>query len=124
MQERLQSAAAKRRGAKPGVAATGPAPLKGRFRDETGDQLTPTHTRRRGKRLRIVESRTLPGAPGSDPPGSIEALQEEGLLMACGGGTRLLRQDLHNYRTQISKTSATGGEFTMSTDFTSTTGGT
>jgi outer membrane protein TolC len=30
-----------------------------------------------------------------------------------GGGTRLLRQDLHNYQAQISKRSATGGEFTI-----------
>lgn len=30
-----------------------------------------------------------------------------------GGGTRILRQDLHNYQAQISKRSATGGEFTI-----------
>jgi len=30
-----------------------------------------------------------------------------------GGGTRLLKQDLHSYRTAISKRSATGGDFTV-----------
>lgn len=30
-----------------------------------------------------------------------------------GGGTRLLRQDLHNYQAQISKRAANGGEFTL-----------
>ncbi|MEO8495263.1 MAG: TolC family protein, partial [Planctomycetota bacterium] len=30
-----------------------------------------------------------------------------------GGGTRLLQQDLHAYQTQLSKRSATGGEFTI-----------
>lgn len=30
-----------------------------------------------------------------------------------GGGTRILKQDLHNYQAQISKRSATGGEFTL-----------
>ncbi len=30
-----------------------------------------------------------------------------------GGGTRILKQDLHSYRTQLSKRAATGGEFTI-----------
>ncbi len=30
-----------------------------------------------------------------------------------GGGTRLLKQDLHNYQAQLSKRAATGGEFTI-----------
>jgi DNA invertase Pin-like site-specific DNA recombinase len=64
----LQSASAKRRGAPAGSPATGPAPLKGKFRDETGDRLTPTHTRRRGTRLRYyVSNRLISG--GTDPAG-------------------------------------------------------
>lgn len=49
-QERLQSASARRRGTKnaagsyPGISPA--ALLLGNFRDETGDRLTPTHTRR------------------------------------------------------------------------------
>ena len=68
VQQLLQSASAKSRGAPAGSPGTGPAPLKGKLRDETGDRLTPTHTRRRGKRLRYyVSNRLISGGP--DPTG-------------------------------------------------------
>ncbi len=47
-------------------APVGSAPLKGRFRDETGDLLTPTHTQRHGRRLRYYVSNRLI-ARGGDP---------------------------------------------------------
>lgn len=44
------------------------ASLTGKFRDETGDRLTPTHTRRRGRRLRYyISNRLISG--GTDPSG-------------------------------------------------------
>ena len=44
------------------------APLLGKFRDETGDILTPTHTLRHGRRLRYyVSNRLISG--GVDPSG-------------------------------------------------------
>jgi hypothetical protein len=66
VQDMLQSASAKRRGAPAGSPAIGPAPLKGKFRDETGDRLTPTHTQSRGKRLRYYVSNRLVSG-GRDP---------------------------------------------------------
>jgi DNA invertase Pin-like site-specific DNA recombinase len=68
VQARLQSASARRRGARNasgGPADTNPsAPLVGKFRDETGDLLTPTHTQRHGRRLRYyVSNRLLGGKP-------------------------------------------------------------
>ncbi len=50
--------------------ATGqaPAPLTGKLRDETGDRLTPTHTRRKGRQIRYyVSNRLISG--GVDPRG-------------------------------------------------------
>jgi methionyl-tRNA formyltransferase len=46
--------------------------------------------RRSGRRLRIVEARALAGAGESEPAGTITELAPEGLIMICGGGTRLL----------------------------------
>jgi hypothetical protein len=44
------------------------APLTGKLRDETGDRLTPTHTRRRGRRLRYyVSNRLVAGKAPGDP---------------------------------------------------------
>jgi methionyl-tRNA formyltransferase len=44
--------------------------------------------RRERKRLRLVEVRALPGSV-AEPPGSVLALTAEGLIVACGEGTRL-----------------------------------
>ena len=57
VQTMLQAASAKRRGAsqKHGSAA----PLLGKFRDETGDRLTPTHTNKKGRRIRYYVSNGL-----------------------------------------------------------------
>ncbi|SPJ25045.1 recombinase family protein [Palleronia abyssalis] len=71
VQARLQAVGARPRGrrdARPaGTAAIGSL-LTGKFRDETGDRLTPTHTTRRGKRLRYyVSNRLLAGT--ADPAG-------------------------------------------------------
>ncbi|MEE4236045.1 MAG: recombinase family protein, partial [Anderseniella sp.] len=68
VQSRLQAASNKRRGSPAGSAAEGPAPLKGKFRDETGDLLTPSHTLRKGKRLRYYVSNRLISA-GTDTTG-------------------------------------------------------
>ncbi|MGR3660331.1 MAG: recombinase family protein [Paracoccaceae bacterium] len=72
VQARLQVASARRRGGdnaadKSGHTQTGSL-LTGKFRDETGDRLTPTHTKRDGRRLRYyVSNRLISG--GKDPSG-------------------------------------------------------
>lgn len=83
VQRMLQSASARRRGAAPGSRATGPTPLKGKFRDETGDLLTPSHTRRRGKRLGYyISNRLISG--GTDPTGwRIPARSFEQAVLMC-----------------------------------------
>ena len=67
VQAKLQAASARprRRGDRDGsVREQAAAPLTGKFRDETGDRLTPTHTTRRGRRLRYyVSNRLLGGRP-------------------------------------------------------------
>jgi site-specific DNA recombinase len=64
----LQAASARHRGAPAGSQSIGSALLKGKFRDDTGDLLTPTHTICRGKRLRYyVSNRLISG--GTDPAG-------------------------------------------------------
>ncbi len=64
VQRRLQSASAKRRGSPAGTAPSGPASLKGKFRDEAGDLLTPTHTQKRGRRIRYyISNRLVSGGP-------------------------------------------------------------
>ncbi|MGB5066654.1 MAG: recombinase family protein, partial [Albidovulum sp.] len=69
VQARLQSAGARPRGRSVALgAAKAPALLIGKFRDETGDRLTPTHTIRRGRRLTYyVSNRLISGGP--DPTG-------------------------------------------------------
>jgi len=63
VQDTLQAASARRRGTgnligfKAGAGLS--APLLGKFRDETGDPLTPTHTKRHGRRLRYYVSNRL-----------------------------------------------------------------
>ncbi len=63
VQQRLQSASARRRGTRNTSDAshsTNPnAPLLGKFRDETGEPLTPTHTQRHERRLRYYVSNSL-----------------------------------------------------------------
>lgn len=59
VQDLLQAASAKRRGAPSGASADRHAPLKGKVRDETGDALTPTHTIRRGRKQRYYVSHRL-----------------------------------------------------------------
>ena len=63
VQARLQSASARRRGARTSVGSKASvglsAPLIGKFRDETGDPLTPTHTKRHDRRLRYYVSNRL-----------------------------------------------------------------
>jgi hypothetical protein len=63
VQAKLQEAAARPRGRAGSAAGAGqapaPSPLAGRFRDETGDRLTPTHTRRHGRRHRYYVSNRL-----------------------------------------------------------------
>ena len=68
VQTRLQAASARRRGGRQKTSTTDAAPLKGRFQDETGDPLTPTHTLRRGRRHRYYVSNRLVSA-GIDPTG-------------------------------------------------------
>ena len=68
VQARLQSASGRRRAAGRGVATEPTSPHTGKFRDETGDRLTPTHTTRRGRRLRYyISNRLISG--GRDPSG-------------------------------------------------------
>lgn len=63
VQNRLQAASARRRGTRNTASAfpnvTSAAPLLGKFRDETGEPLTPTHTQRHGRRLRYYVSNSL-----------------------------------------------------------------
>ncbi|MBD3677572.1 MAG: recombinase family protein, partial [Rhodobacteraceae bacterium] len=71
VQSKLQAASARPRGRK-GVGdrpdATRAAPLTGKLRDDTGDRLTPTHTRRHGRQIRYyVSNRLISG--GTDPGG-------------------------------------------------------
>ncbi|WP_137703205.1 recombinase family protein [Marimonas lutisalis] len=70
VQNRLQHAATRSR-SRAGDQTTGSdarAWLTGKLQDETGDRLTPTHTTRRGRRLRYyVSNRLISG--GTDPAG-------------------------------------------------------
>ncbi|SDL26049.1 recombinase family protein [Aliiruegeria lutimaris] len=68
VQDLLQSASVRRRGAPAGQSSDNAAPLKGKFRDETGDLLTPTHARKNGKQLRYYISNRLVSG-GVDPTG-------------------------------------------------------
>jgi len=44
---------------------------------------------RRGKRIRLIEARAVCGGARDCPPGRIIGLEEDALVMACGGETRL-----------------------------------
>lgn len=71
IQEKLQAASARPRGRKSTarqLGATPVAPLTGKLRDETGDRLTPTHTRRHGRQIRYyISNRLISG--GTDARG-------------------------------------------------------
>jgi site-specific DNA recombinase len=69
VQQQLTSASARKRGVTAGQPGTAAAPLKGKVRDETGDLLTPSHTRRRGKQLRYYISNRLAAAAPIRPHG-------------------------------------------------------
>ena len=72
VQDRLQSAAARRRGATSAKArlcgSITSAPLLGKFRDQTGDILTPSHTTKQGSIHRYYLSNRLL-SEGTDPTG-------------------------------------------------------
>lgn len=65
VQTRLQSNSKKRRGHQ--LPAASDAWLKGKLYDPTGDQLTPTHTRKNGRKIRYYISNRL--LNGKDPTG-------------------------------------------------------
>jgi len=69
IQDKLQAASARprsRNGAENSHIKNGTALLTGKLRDETGDRLTPTHTKRHGRRLRYyISNRLISG--GTDP---------------------------------------------------------
>jgi hypothetical protein len=71
VQAKLQAASARPRGQMGPAHQQSPnslAPLMGKLRDETGDRLTPTHTRRHGRQIRYyVSNRLISG--GTDPKG-------------------------------------------------------
>ena len=64
VQTRLQAASARRRGGS--QALLNEAPLVGKFRDENGDRLTPSHTQKAGRRIRYYVSNRLISARGKD----------------------------------------------------------
>lgn len=67
VQVKLQTASAKRRGVTKIDQPTPSAPLLGKFRDETGERLTPTHTKRHGRRIRYyVSNGFVSGKPRKD----------------------------------------------------------
>lgn len=70
VQSRMRAASTRGRSSsnEPGTVNDPGAWLTGKFRDETGDRLTPTHTTRVGRRLRYyVSNRLISG--GKDPAG-------------------------------------------------------
>jgi len=71
VQSKLQAASARPRGCKGAgdrLGATRVVPLTGKLRDDTGDRLTPTHTRHHGRQIRYyVSNRLISG--GTDPSG-------------------------------------------------------
>lgn len=65
VQTKLQAASPKRRGLSQDHGSA--APLLGKFRDETGDRLTPTHTSKKGRRiLYYVSNGLVSGKPRHD----------------------------------------------------------
>ena len=67
VQAMLQLASARRRGAPKPNMPTRSAPLLGKFRDDRGERLTPSHTKRHGRRFRYYVSNGLvSGSPSQD----------------------------------------------------------
>ena len=80
VQSRLQAASAKRRGCT--QRTDGSAWLKGTCSDETGDPLTPSHTRKNGRIIRYYLSNRL--LRGKDPKGwRLPAKALEGAIEEC-----------------------------------------
>ena len=97
VQEKLAAASARPRGRKSAARQLGArsiSPLTGKLRDETGDRLTPTHTRRHGRQIRYyVSNRLVTG--GTDPRGwrlPAPAL-EQAVANAIAGRIRKLAHD-------------------------------
>lgn len=97
VQEKLAAASARPRGLKTAARQRGArpvAPLTGELRDETGDRLTPTHTRRHGRQIRYyVSNRLISG--GTDPRGwrlPASAL-EQAVANAIAGRIRKMAHD-------------------------------
>ncbi len=81
VQAKLQSASARRRG-QVNDPRQNKAPLRQKLFDETGDHLTPTHTKRKGKIIRYYISNRLIKA--KDPSGwRLPAKQIETALVDC-----------------------------------------
>ncbi|OSQ42008.1 recombinase family protein, partial [Marivita geojedonensis] len=87
VQELLQSGAAISRGSRKKATTS---PLAGKLFDETGDRLTPSHSRKNGKRLRyFVSRRVIAGGCQKHPDAwRLPAEQVEGLL------TEMIRRHL------------------------------
>ena len=67
VQVKLQAASARRRGVTKSDMPTSSAPLLGKFRDEAGQRLTPTHTKRLSRRIRYyVSNGFVSGKPRED----------------------------------------------------------
>jgi methionyl-tRNA formyltransferase len=49
---------------------------------------------RAGRRVRLIEVRVLEEPPATETPGRILELRSDGLVMACGGGSRLLLESV------------------------------
>jgi DNA invertase Pin-like site-specific DNA recombinase len=113
VQARLQSASARRRGSRNGTAgpANPSAPLVGKFRDEIGDLLTPTHTQRRGRRLRYyVSNRLITGKQSAGgwrlPAPAFEDAVATAIadhLAMCATGHRILRHAEASNACDVSK---------------------
>ncbi len=124
VQSKLQAASARPRGQKgagdhPGKSRV--ALLTGKLRDDTGDRLTPTHTRRHGRQIRYyVSNRLISG--GTDPGGwrlPAAALEEAvantiaGHLITLARDHRLCAEaDLQQSETVKDKVRHLAGQFT------------
>lgn len=104
VQQKLQSASARKRGTG-NIANRSHALLKGRLFDETGDHLTPTHTRKNGRIIRYYISNRLIRA--RDPSGwrlaanrienaVITAIKKQ-LLQAAGEQQLIPNADINQY---------------------------
>jgi len=114
VQAQLQAASARQRGGGQIGSNPGPAPLKGLIRDETGDVLTPTHTRRRGRHHRYyVSNRLISGGtdltawrlPAAAFEAAIAALMADH-LESCASQQALVVEDDIAIALQVSETAA------------------